>query len=160
MGLSHLGEKVHKGGAAMQGYLCLFTSRGEAAAKEPIQGGLVFCEFEAFSTIRARLATGAQRKMKLQAIIDAAFSVRDAQRAPQARSVPFRAREQLFQHQATKIETPRAARLANPGKLLTDAFVFEVVRHRGYWRTMHGGKRSAPQALGTICRPSGCNPSR
>lgn len=84
--------------------------------------------------------------MKLKEIIDAAFNVRDAQRAPQAPSVPFKEREGEFKDQAAKIKILRTARLANVGGLLPTAFVFDVVRHRGHWRILHAGKHSAPFA--------------
>ncbi len=81
--------------------------------------------------------------MKFQEIVDAALSVRDARRAPQAPSVPLKEREQAVQDQSGKIET---VRLADAGKLLSEPLLFEVVRYRGRWRTLHGGKRSTPFA--------------
>jgi hypothetical protein len=35
-------------------------------------------------------------------------------------------------------------RLGAAGEADKQSFMFEVVRHRGHWRTLHGGKRSSP----------------
>ena len=82
--------------------------------------------------------------MKFQAIIDAALSVQDVRRAPQAPSVSFKQNEQAFQDRAAKIEALRAACLA--GQSISATAVFEVVRYRGHWRTLHNGQRSTPFA--------------
>jgi hypothetical protein len=82
--------------------------------------------------------------MKLQHVIDAAFGVKDVQPAPQSPSDAFRERERMFAEQARKLEALRTARLTGPGA--PELHVFEVVRYRGHWRTLHGAKRSAPFA--------------
>jgi hypothetical protein len=130
----------------MQGdsYVSLQTAR-KALGKEPNQESLVFCGIEAFSAIRPE-ACDRSPEMKFQEIVDAALSVRDARRAPQAPSVALKEREQAVQDQSGKIETVRAVRLADAGKLLSEPLLFEVVRYRGRWRTLHGGKRSTPFA--------------
>ena len=84
--------------------------------------------------------------MKLQEMIDAAFGAQEVCRVPQTTSDAVLERERAFQERGAMIETLRAARLADAGKSGHETFVFEVVRYRGHWRTLHNGKRSTPFA--------------
>ena len=84
--------------------------------------------------------------MKLQHVIDAAFGMKDAERAPQRPSDAFNERERRSAEQAQKIQALRQARLAKVGADAPGLHVFEVVRYRGHWRTLHGAKRSSPYA--------------
>ena len=85
-------------------------------------------------------------RMKLQQVIDAAFGVKDAQPAPQKPSAAFKERERMFAEQARKLATLREARLTDVGPGAPELHVFEVVRYRGHWRTLHGTIRSSPFA--------------
>ena len=80
-----------------------------------------------------------------QAVIDAAFGLAATDRPPQAPSDDCKARNHAFQERAKKIEALRQIRLDSsherPASLL-----FEVVRHRGHWRTLHCSKHSSPFA--------------
>ena len=84
--------------------------------------------------------------MKPQESIDTTFSVRDAQRAPQAPSIGFREREEAVQERAHRIATRSVVRVSDPDKSTPQVLMLEVVRYRGHWRTLHNGKRSAPLA--------------
>lgn len=79
----------------------------------------------------------------LQAVIDAAFGAPEAVRAPQVPSDSFKQREQALAERAMKIEALRRERLAS-AQVRPASLVFEIVRHRGHWRTLHGGKHSSP----------------
>jgi hypothetical protein len=81
--------------------------------------------------------------MKLQDMIDAAFGASDTPNPIQAPTEVFMERERAFSEQAKKIEALRQARLAGAGEI-PQAFVFEVVRYRGHWRTLYSNKRSSP----------------
>ncbi len=48
--------------------------------------------------------------------------------------------------QAGSVETLGLAQLAAASIPVAETFLFEVVRHRGHWRTLHGGKHSSPFA--------------
>ncbi|WP_119300754.1 hypothetical protein [Dongia deserti] len=78
-----------------------------------------------------------------QTMLDAAAGAPEAQRPPQEPSDAAKERERALAEHARKIEKLRQIRLDNPeeGSL---SLVFEVVRHRGRWRTLHRGKLSPP----------------
>jgi hypothetical protein len=82
--------------------------------------------------------------MKLQEMIDAAFGAQEKVPTPQVPTERFRERERVFSERAKKIEALRQTRLAYASETPPSLFVFEVVRFRGHWRTLHSGKRSSP----------------
>ena len=98
---------------------------------------------EALPAILPELAAGAF-KMKLQEMIDSAFGAKEAPRTPQVPTEMFKERERAFSDRAKKIEVLREARLAAAGEMPRTSFVFEIVRFRGHWRTLHNGKHSSP----------------
>ena len=98
---------------------------------------------EAVPAILPELAAGAF-KMKLQEMIDSAFGAKETPRTPQAPTEMFKARERAFSDRARKIEVLRQARLGAAGEAPRTSLVFEIVRFRGHWRTLHNGKRSSP----------------
>lgn len=63
-----------------------------------------------------------------------------------APSVALRYRKAALQERINQIATLRAVRVSSPGNAAPQALIFEVVRYRGHWRTLHNGKRSAPLA--------------
>ena len=80
---------------------------------------------------------------KLQQIIDATF--KPAERAPEHPSEAFIERERLLNEQAKKVETLRQVRLRSDSSMRrVPSLVFEVVRHRGFWRTLYRHRHSAP----------------
>lgn len=79
----------------------------------------------------------------LQAVIDAAFGAPENEPTPQVPSDAFKERELAFAERAKKIDALRLKRLANSPKRPA-SLVFEIVRYRGHWRTLHGGKHSSP----------------
>jgi hypothetical protein len=81
--------------------------------------------------------------MKLQEMIDAAFGAQEKLPSPQVPTERFKERERVFSERAKKIETLRQTRLAGAGETPPLAFVFEVVRFRGHWRTLHRNKHSS-----------------
>jgi hypothetical protein len=103
---------------------------------------------EALTAILPELAAGAfkmklQHKMKLQDMIDDAFGAKEAPRTPQVATEMFKERQRAFSDRAKEIEVLRQVRLDAADTPRT-SFVFEVVRFRGHWRTLHNGKRSSP----------------
>jgi hypothetical protein len=80
--------------------------------------------------------------MKLQEMIDTAFGAKEKLPTPQVPTENVKERERAFSDRAKKIEGLRQARLA-AGETPRASFVFEVVRLRGRWRTLHGNKHSA-----------------
>ena len=63
---------------------------------------------------------------------------------PQQPTSAFLERERRFEQRADKIKALKQARtsLERGGQL--PALRFEIVRHRGYWRTLHNKKHSKP----------------
>jgi predicted DNA-binding WGR domain protein len=81
---------------------------------------------------------------KLQQMIDAAFGTQ-AERTPQQASDAFLERERVLTERAERIKALRKRRLEDDGSNRPPSvFVFEVVRHRGHWRTLHRNKHSTP----------------
>lgn len=81
---------------------------------------------------------------KLQDMIDAAFG-KQAERAQQHPSDAFLERERVLGEQTKKMEALRQARLGGSASTRSPpSLVFEVVRHRGHWRTLHRNKHSTP----------------
>lgn len=78
-----------------------------------------------------------------QAMLDAAVGAAAAQRPPQGPSDASKERERALAEHARKIERLRQIRLGKSEEALP-SLVFEVVRHRGRWCTLHRGKLSAP----------------
>jgi hypothetical protein len=97
---------------------------------------------------------------KLQAMLDKAFGAPRTPREPERPSQGFLERERALAERAKKIELLRQARLAGPTESKPEPLVFEVVRHRGHWRTLHRKKYSksyadqvaAVQAAKTLAR--------
>lgn len=83
---------------------------------------------------------------KLQAMLDKAFGSARAPREPERPSEGFLERERAFAERAKKIESLRQARVGGESKPWSGALVFEVVRHRGHWRTLHRNRYSSPYA--------------
>jgi hypothetical protein len=79
----------------------------------------------------------------LQAMLDAVVGAPAAQRPPQGPSDASKERDRAFAKHAGKTERLRQMRLANSEEEPL-SLVFEVVRHRGRWRTLHRGKLSSP----------------
>jgi hypothetical protein len=85
----------------------------------------------------------------LQAVIDAAFgelaqpnaAAPASARPAQAPSADFLARGRTFIQRAQAIEALRQRRLSSEA-LPLEALTFEIVRFRGYWRTLHARKHS------------------
>lgn len=82
---------------------------------------------------------------KLQAMLDKAFGTPKAPREPERPSEGFLERERAFAERAKKIEMLRQARIGGASKP-SGSLVFEVVRHRGHWRTLHRNRYSGPYA--------------
>ncbi|HET6620319.1 MAG TPA: hypothetical protein VFG64_10285 [Dongiaceae bacterium] len=81
----------------------------------------------------------------LQAMIDTAFGTPEAKRVPQLPSEAFLERERAMAERSDKIEGLRLTRLANGNQTASPPSVlFEVVRHRGHWRTLHLKRHSVP----------------
>ena len=81
-----------------------------------------------------------------QAMIDSAFGASGARsREPQVASDVAKERDRVFAERASKIEALRQRRLAGPTVPL-EKLSFEIVRHRGHWRTLHVGRHSPPLA--------------
>jgi len=78
-----------------------------------------------------------------QAMLDAAVGAPAAQRPPQEPSDASKERDRALAEHARKIERLRQIRLDNSDEEPL-SLVFEVVRHRGRWRTLHRGKLSPP----------------
>ncbi len=83
---------------------------------------------------------------KLQAMLDKAFGAPRAPREPERPSEGFLERERALAERARKIEALRQVRLAGPTDSKPEPLVFEVVRHRGHWRTLHRQKYSRSYA--------------
>lgn len=84
---------------------------------------------------------------KLQSMLDKAFGAPRAPREPERPSAGFLERERVFAERAKKIDLLRQARLAGGEAGSTpEPLVFEVVRHRGHWRTLHRKKYSKSYA--------------
>ena len=81
--------------------------------------------------------------MKLQAMIDAAFGKQDKLPPAQIPTARVKEQERAFSDRAKKIEALRLTRLAGAGEIPPTTFVFEVVRFRGHWRTLHRKKHSS-----------------
>lgn len=81
--------------------------------------------------------------MKLQKMIDAAFGAQEKLPSPQVPTERFKERERVFSERAKKIETLRQTRLTAAGDTSRTPLVFEVVRFRGHWRTLHRNKHSS-----------------
>jgi hypothetical protein len=81
---------------------------------------------------------------KLQAMIDKAFALPKAPREPERPSEAFLERERAFTERAKKIELLRQARVAGGEAEAPRSLLFEVVRHRGHWRTLHRNRYSGP----------------
>jgi hypothetical protein len=91
-----------------------------------------------------------------QTILDAATSALAAQRPSQRPSDDSKERECALAQNARKIDQLRRVRLGSP-EAASSSLVFEVVRHRGRWRTIHRGKLSAPysdQSAAILARKS------
>jgi hypothetical protein len=82
--------------------------------------------------------------MKLQAMIDAAFGTQDKLPTPQVPTAKVKEQERAFSERAKKIEALRQTRLAAASDTHPTSLVFEAVRFRGHWRTLHRNKHSAP----------------
>lgn len=81
-----------------------------------------------------------------QAMIDAAFGASaSASHDPQLPSQVAQERDRAFAERASKIEALRQRRLASPA-IVPEKLSFEIVRHRGHWRTRHAGRHSSPLA--------------
>lgn len=78
-----------------------------------------------------------------QAKLDAAFGPPRLDRAPQLPSDASKERDRAFAERAKRIEELRQVRLSKPEEQRV-RLVFEVVRHRGHWRTLHRAKHSSP----------------
>jgi hypothetical protein len=79
-----------------------------------------------------------------QAMIDAAFGASaNVSRDPQVPGDVAQARDRAFAERASKIEALRQRRLASPA-IAPEKLSFEIVRHRGHWRTRHAGRHSSP----------------
>lgn len=83
---------------------------------------------------------------KLQAMLDKAFGTPRAPREPERPSEGFLERERALAERAKKIEALRQVRLAGATGSTPEPLVFEVVRHRGHWRTLHRRKYSKSYA--------------
>jgi hypothetical protein len=81
--------------------------------------------------------------MRLQEMIDAAFGAQEKLPAPQVRTEELKERERAFSERAEKIGALRQTRLAAASDTHPTSLVFEVVRFRGHWRTLHRNKHSA-----------------
>ena len=81
---------------------------------------------------------------KLQAMIDKAFALPKTPREPERPSEAFLERERVFAERAKKIELLRQARVAGREVEVPHSLLFEVVRHRGHWRTLHRNRYSGP----------------
>ena len=81
---------------------------------------------------------------KLQAMIDKAFALPKAPREPERPSEAFLERERAFTERAKKIELLRQTRVAGREVETPRSLLFEVVRHRGHWRTLHRNRYSGP----------------
>jgi hypothetical protein len=79
-----------------------------------------------------------------QAMIDAAFGLStNASHEPQLPSHAAQERDRAFAERASKIEALRQKRLKSPA-IPPERLSFEIVRHRGYWRTRYAGRHSSP----------------
>ena len=81
---------------------------------------------------------------KFQAVLDQAFGAVKSSREPERPSTAFLERERAFAERAKKIEALRQARIAGDRPEAAQPLVFEIVRHRGHWRTLHRSKYSGP----------------
>ena len=81
---------------------------------------------------------------KLQAVLDQAFGPAKGPREPERPSAAFLERERAFTVRAQKIEALRQARVTAEGPSAAHPLVFEVVRYRGHWRTLHRDRYSSP----------------
>jgi inosine-uridine nucleoside N-ribohydrolase len=81
---------------------------------------------------------------KLQAMLDQAFGSAKGPREPERPSAAFLERERAFAVRAQKIEALRQARVTAEGPSAAHPLVFEVVRYRGHWRTLHRDRYSSP----------------
>jgi hypothetical protein len=81
---------------------------------------------------------------KLQAVLDQAFGSAKQPREPERPSAAFLERERAFAERAQRIEALRQARVTTEGPSTQHPLVFEVVRYRGHWRTLHRDRYSSP----------------
>ena len=65
-------------------------------------------------------------------------------RRPKAKSMPLVGKALLESMPTAGGQSADSSRSRAAGKPDNPAFVFEVVRHRGHWRTLRTGKRSLP----------------
>ena len=65
-------------------------------------------------------------------------------RRPKAKSTPLVGKAPLESLPTAGGQSADSSRSGAAGKPDNQAFVFEVVRHRGHWRTLRTGKRSLP----------------
>ena len=86
---------------------------------------------------------------RFQEVVDAAFGRQSRplasgpSRTTQAPSAAFLAQADAFTAKAQAIEALRQKRLATQ-IAPAEALLFEIVRRRGHWRTLHTRKHSAP----------------
>jgi Uncharacterized protein conserved in bacteria (DUF2188) len=80
---------------------------------------------------------------KLHAVIDNALGAPEKDPPRQVSSNALKDRELAIAEGAKKIDALRLKRLANSPEQPTP-LIFEIVRYRGHWRTLHGGRHSSP----------------
>jgi hypothetical protein len=81
--------------------------------------------------------------MKFQRIIDATLRAGQSLPSPQVPADVLAERERGFSERAKEIEMLRQTGPGAVAETVPISIVFEVVRHRGHWRTFHGNKHSS-----------------
>ena len=81
--------------------------------------------------------------MRFQKIIDATLGAQQKLLSPQVSTDELAKRERGFSERAKEIETLRQIGPGTVAETVPISFVFEVVRHRGHWRTFHCNKHSS-----------------
>ena len=81
---------------------------------------------------------------KLQTVLDQVFGSAKAPREPERPSAAFIERQRAFAARAQKIEALRQTRVTAEGPSTPHPLIFEVVRYRGHWRTLHHDRHSGP----------------
>ena len=81
--------------------------------------------------------------MKFQRIIDATLRAQQRLPSPLVPTDELAERERGFSERAKEIERLRQTGPGPVAEMVPISMVFEVVRHRGHWRTFHGNKHSS-----------------
>jgi hypothetical protein len=120
-----------------------FAKSWFAMARNLIKQALFIVSIEAFSAL-CRAAYDRSLVDETARDVGAAFAASETPRAGQAPTEKFEERERACSDQARKIGVLRRGRLAAVGETTPAPFVFQVVRYRGHWRTLHCNKHSSP----------------